>query len=125
MQLLSFCTNHTEENIWAWGSTSPSLPATGHRGHAPNPSYSQQTPATAKRTRLLPTTAVQSNSDNMEFLAAYRDYLDTKITTKIQKLLHKLFLTSFVEVNTYEIIKEGKVCCSCTLQSAILFFKHF
>lgn len=41
-------------------------------------------------------------------------------------MLHKLqFLPAFIEANTYQIIKEWKVCCSCTLYSAILFFKHF
>lgn len=43
----------------------------------------------------------------MQFFVVNRDYLDTKIATKIQKLLHKLqFLTGFVKANTYQIIKE-------------------
>lgn len=106
-QLLSCCRDHTA------GATSLFLPATGHKGHAPNFNHSQQ--------------QASQNNSNMQFLVVFSDcldrhkscYKDTEVATQTA------VPTAFAEANTYQIIKEGKVGGSCTLHPAILFFKHF
>lgn len=58
------------------------------------------------------------------FLLFVQVQINTEIATKTQTSLHQVWFFT-VEAHTYQIIKERKVCCSCTLYSAVLSLKHF
>lgn len=93
----------------AWGSISLFFPSIVHKG-------------TWYKFQLV----LQNNYSKAQFLLVYSDYLGRhKNCYKNTEVATQTAFLNWFCWSTYQIIQEWKVCCSCTLYSAVLFFKHF